>query len=57
MAVIFMKKIMNTLKSVAKICERYGWARISCADENGVKSRETINAEVFAAINGVLGIE
>ena len=39
------------------ICERYGWARISCADENGVKSREAINAEVFAAINGVLGIE
>ena len=44
-------------ENAVDVCQRYGWTRISCVGERGLKKPEEISREILAAAGEVLGLE
>lgn len=47
----YLNESYNTALGAAK---KYGWKRISCIDEKGIRAVEDINDEIFAAVSELL---
>lgn len=49
-----LNHLKDSHKNALKICEKYGWKRIECIDENGLKSIEEIHEQIYEIVSKLI---
>lgn len=44
----------ESYNTAVRAAEKYGWRRVSCINENGIRTVDDINDEIFAAVSEIL---